>query len=193
MFLPLALAAGLVLCGLGTTPVMAQDSSYLTLPRISDPIVPTASLRGDREFGGNGPDLTVQVELRVGQRGRAIYADVTFWAEETGGDESATSVTEHFQVWRWRPGDRLVQSIDAPVFRHTVRSNETCGMCAGAVDGAFPTVMRGGPYGIIDTVRMIGDTMGDDISTDQDPHGDTAIHSISFRPVLVTWSDRIGS
>ncbi|MBF9036060.1 hypothetical protein HKCCE2091_17575 [Rhodobacterales bacterium HKCCE2091] len=176
------------------TPV-EPEVTYLTLDPITTPIVPQAMLRGDREFGGNGPDLTVRVRLFPGRGGRAIFAEVTFRAAETGGDFSTTEITETHLVWQWDPsmGARFVQSIDAPVFEHTVRSEPTCGTCAGHVfDGAVPTSMTGGPYGVINHISMIGDTMGSDVSTDRDPRGDTHVRSIAFRPFLVTWSDHLG-
>ena len=193
MFRAFALAATIAAAFFGTSSVQAQSTQLVQFDAITSPIVPQAVLRGDREFGGNGPDLSVRVELSVERGGRAVFAHVTFTAAETGGDFSTTEITRAIQIWRWHPGLPLVRSIEAPVWFDTVRSRETCGMCAGAPDGAYPTVMTGGPYGVVEAVHMIGDTMGDDISTDLNPHGDTHIRSITFNPVLVEFSAPVGS
>lgn len=190
------LAAALMLATVAA-PGQTQETTrgQITLQNIYTPLVPTASLRGDREFGGNGPIMTVSVDLKVGRGGRAVFATVNFEAREDGGDGSLTRLEPRtFEVWRWKPSDgaRFVASIDRPSWSATVRSRPTCGACAGAIDGAFPTVMTGrNPLYPISSVSLIGDTMGDDISTDQNPHGDTSIRAIVFNPVNVRFATRL--
>ena len=42
--------------------------------------------------------------------------------------------------------------------------------------------------GPVQMVRLIGDTMGDDISDDSNPHGDTSIRAIVFNPLAVEFT-----
>ena len=67
---PLALlsASALVLASL--SPASAQETGILHLTSITTPIVPTAVITGDREFGGNGPNMNIGVTLALAAVGR---------------------------------------------------------------------------------------------------------------------------
>ena len=188
---PLALlsASALVLASL--SPASAQETGILHLTSITTPIVPTAVITGDREFGGNGPNMYIGVTLEVGRGGRAIFAHVEFSARETGGDGSFTRTEETFEVWRWQPSDgaRFVSRIDRPVWGTVVLSRPTCaGTCLGSEDGALMMTVDADSTGPVHMVRLIGDTMGDDISDDSNPHGDTSIRAIVFNPLTVEFT-----
>jgi hypothetical protein len=45
--------------------------------------------------------------------------------------------------------------------------------------------------GLIRDIRLLGDTAGDDISTDNNPHGDTSIRRIRYNTIDVTFTDRL--
>lgn len=194
MFRKIAFTLGLV-AGLAATAASAQDRGTLTLRDITTPLVPTELLRGDREFGGNGPDLGTSIRLSIGRGGRAIFANIEFSARETGGDGSHTRLSRSIEVWRWQPSDgaRFVQAIHHPNWSQTIRSPQTCGTCLTTEDGArLVSLNIDAPYAVR-LVRMIGDTHGDDISTDNNAHGDTSLRGIYFRPVLVTFTDRLAT
>lgn len=94
-----------------------RPSTVRTRVRLRDiksPLVPSKLIRGDREFDGNGPDITSSVTLRVGPRKKAIYAFVSFSAVETKGDRSTTR-----QSWRRKvydaPRGRTIEGIEGPV------------------------------------------------------------------------------
>lgn len=53
-------------------------------------LCPSQLLRGDREFGGNGPKVKCEVKLRIGDNGASLMADFYLWAQETTHDWSTT-------------------------------------------------------------------------------------------------------
>jgi len=186
---------------------LADERGRIRLRDITTPIVPTRqTTRGaDRDFDGNGPIITLGVELFPGRNGRAVFARVIMSARERGGDGSATSIGPlTFEVWRWRPSDgaRFVrQIVSRPVTTMRHVSGRGCVGCAQpgrSADGrTFPedggmvvTVANrfGGP---VREVTLLGDTAGDDISRDRNPHGDTSIRRISFHEVDVIFTDRL--
>lgn len=66
----------------------AQGITSIKLEDITEWLVPTKLTRGDREFDGHGPRIKSEVKLRIGDDGTKLYADVTFWAQETVSDWS---------------------------------------------------------------------------------------------------------
>ncbi|MEX0955477.1 MAG: hypothetical protein WDZ83_09725 [Rhizobiaceae bacterium] len=191
------LAAMALLCAI--MPVSHARADPLELTDITTPIVPQAVLRGDREFDGNGPVIVVGVALSVERNGRAIFAAVEMSAREIGGDGSHTAIGPlRFLVWRWHPSDgaRFVERINSETIatiRHTSGAGCVfgCAFIGPAEDGALIVTVRGRDGGLIRDIRLLGDTAGDDISTDNNPHGDTSIRRIRFNTVDVTFTDRL--
>jgi len=62
----------------------------ITLNNIDEWLCPSKVLRGDREFDGHGPRVKCEVTLKIGDAGRALYADIYIWAQETTSDWSTT-------------------------------------------------------------------------------------------------------
>lgn len=191
-------ALALACAGLAT-PAEAQ-AGRIQIDPITTPIVPTALLAGDRDFDGNGPVITLGTRLTVERNGRAIFAHVTMSAREIGGDGSATAVGPiSFQVWRWKPSDgpvfvrRIVSNRDA-FARFT--SSPGLGPIGGGIigpseDGGMIVTRAVPPGNYLDRVTFLGDTLGDDISTDANPHGDTSIRRITFDMIDVEFTDRL--
>ncbi|MEZ5040128.1 MAG: hypothetical protein R2828_09555 [Saprospiraceae bacterium] len=67
-----------------------NTGTTITLTDIDEWLCPKDLLRGDREFGGHGPRVKCEVTLKIGDAGRALYADIYFWAQETTSDWSTT-------------------------------------------------------------------------------------------------------
>ncbi len=189
--------ATLAALALGAVALSASgvQADMITLRDITTPIVPTSNPTGDRDFDGNGPRMTVGVELSIERGGRAIFAHVSFSARELGGDGSFTQVGPvPVLVWRWEDDSclRLVEAINSQTF--SVLSHDSgpgCGFgCAriGAQEdgGALVTIVPQDPGPVVD-VTLLGDTNGDDISTDDNAHGDTSIRAIRFRQIDVTF------
>lgn len=184
-----------------TSPAIAQDTGMIQLRDLTADIVPTSARAGaDRDFDGNGPIMVLGTELTIGRGGRAIFASVLFSAREDGGDGTATSIrTRPVMVWRWQPSDgaRFVSRIlTDPIATTRLRAVPGCAPigCATigpAEDGGLILTQRDLP-GYLESVTYLSDTTGDDISTDQDPHGDTSIRNISFDDIRVEFTDRLG-
>lgn len=68
----------------------AQGITTVKLENIDEWLVPNKLVRGDREFDGHGPRIKSEVKLRISPDGSKLFADVTFWAQETVHDWSTT-------------------------------------------------------------------------------------------------------
>ncbi len=192
-----ALAAALTL----STSVTAQERGFIEPRDITTAIIPRQdNPRADRDFDGNGPIMVLAVRLIPARGGRAVFAEVLFSAREDGGDGSSASIqTRPFEVWRWQPSDgaRFVSQIAGePVVTVRLQASRGCAPIGCAIigpseDGGIIRTMTDLP-GFLRDVTYLSDTTGDDISTDNDPHGDTSIRRIRFDPVEVIFSDRLG-
>ena len=177
----------------------AQEIGTIALRDITTPIVPTeVQGRGDRDFDG-APIMTLGVELFPGRNGRAVFARVIFAAREDGDDGTATSIrTEPVEVWRWTPSDgaRFVARIaQDPVVTTRLRGAPGCApigcaMIGPSEDGGMILSQRNLP-GFLGSVTYLSDTLGDDISTDDNPHGDTSIRRIAFDDLRVEFTDHL--
>jgi len=190
--------AGLAAAGATLSPTLADERGQIEPRTIDRAIVPTNVERGDRDFDGKGPIITVGTRLFVGRNGRAVFAEVIMSAREDGGDGSRTSIGPlTFEVWRWQPTDgaRFVREITSPTIS-TVRFRSGpgcapigCALIGAAEDGGLIVTVNGN--GPVRDIRLLGDTLGDDISTDNNPHGDTSIRRIRFNPVNVIFTDSL--
>jgi hypothetical protein len=184
-----------VLAGAALAATIAGASAVertIDLRDIKGPFVPTDNYRGDREFGGNGPRMTVDTQLAIIQGGRAIAVYISFDAVETGGDRSSVRGNWTKVIWRSRAGERVTRILQRE--RETVTGISRAGAdpmrpqpVGGQkqVDGAVLNQLVSATGGYLNSVYAVGDTTGDDISTDNDAHGDTAIYFIDFGQLRV--------
>jgi hypothetical protein len=144
------------------TPVCQTKSVQFTPPSIT--YLPPKIGSGDAEFGGNGPDVTVSVNLT--KAGNSVDARIYMRAIETKSDwtEAAGTITK--QVYIAPPGWTL-ESIDSPLNDsvHYVDTN------------IFPDNFNGG--GPVAQFVITGDTEGDDA-------GRTTKADISFNEMKMT-------
>jgi hypothetical protein len=63
----------------------------INLENMEETLCPSKLERGDREFGGNGPKVKCEVKIRLANNGTEIWADISFWAQETKPDNSTTT------------------------------------------------------------------------------------------------------
>ncbi|MEM8800775.1 MAG: hypothetical protein AAGF15_11930, partial [Pseudomonadota bacterium] len=165
-------------------------------------LTPTRLIRGDREFGGNGPRIDVRVQFIAKKHGAQIDARVTMRAAELGGDGSETRQTFYdFPVWHsgGKPirVTRILQpdwrvSFTSPRGQNPFAARGSCRDAQVTPRGFLPSVTvtcrteDGGHFivvrdrGPIRQMLLMGDTSGDDISTDNNPRGDTGIRGIKF-------------
>jgi hypothetical protein len=81
---------------------------------ITEKLVPSRLLRGDREFDGNGPRITSSVTLAVSPDKRSIVAKIRFRAEETKSDWSTTEQEWERPIYT-APAGRTIASIEGAV------------------------------------------------------------------------------
>jgi len=92
------------------SPRPSYGDSFSVQPRRITNLVPQTLVRGDREFGGNGPHVSSTVELRISSDRRSIVADIRFRAVETKGDRSTTDQRWQRTIYR-APAGRTIAKI----------------------------------------------------------------------------------
>ena len=147
-------------------------------------LCPYNLVRGDREFGG-GPLITSQANLYA--YGNALWAWVTFRAEETKADRSTVSLSTSGQWVYIRSIDcSSIARINTSTFSYTqYRGGNAGGEFGGCHDGHIEN-HRPTTGTLVDWFQIIGDTGGDDISSDSNCDCDAKIENILFRPISVT-------
>lgn len=85
--------------------------STIRLEDMNEWLCPKAVLRGDREFDGHGPRIKCNVNLRIGDGGTALYADIYFWAKETVHDWSETERRWSKKVYEAPISKRITQIV----------------------------------------------------------------------------------
>lgn len=88
------------------TPPPPEAVKEIILRSLSTPRFRPPHTSGDREFGGNGPEVTVRVRLEI-RDGRRLDATVYMSGVETGGDGTAVEGTQTSTVWRAPAGWRI--------------------------------------------------------------------------------------
>lgn len=91
--------------------------STIKLEDINEWLVPSKLVRGDREFGGNGPRIKSEVKLRIGDEGTKLYADVSFWAQETVHDWSTTEGNWSKLVYEAPYGKKITEIVSETASR----------------------------------------------------------------------------
>lgn len=62
--------------------VSAPIQEKIFLEDFTEWLCPKHLLRGDREFGGNGPKIKCEVSLRIGDNGGSLWADFYIWRKK---------------------------------------------------------------------------------------------------------------
>jgi len=88
------------------------QTASVRLRDINEQLVPSKLVRGDREFGGNGPSVRCEVTLSVTADQRAILAAVNFRAKETKADWSETEGSWSREVYRAPAGRKIDGIVD---------------------------------------------------------------------------------
>lgn len=93
-----------------TSEAQAATTTTVKLRDIDEQLVPSKLVRGDREFGGNGPRIRSSVTLSVTADKKKILATVDFHAVETKSDWSETRGQWTRTVYV-APGGKKIESI----------------------------------------------------------------------------------
>lgn len=127
--------------------------------------------RGDREFAGNGPEVTVWASISI-QNTNEIWATVHMFAKETRSDWTTASKTDGYKLWDGDDfGVKEVTSINSDTF--TVDSYTD-------TDHAVDDLEQ--PAGeLVKRFRVTGDTRGDDV---QIVSGSRV--TVEFNPIRIT-------
>ncbi|RCR66306.1 hypothetical protein [Larkinella punicea] len=95
----------------GTNGMTLATGQTIRLENINEWLCPNQRTRGDGEFDGHGPRIKSEVKLRLADGGRAIYADITFWAQETQHDWSTAEGRWTRKVYDAPYGKRIVRIL----------------------------------------------------------------------------------
>lgn len=165
------------------------DSAIQFVPPTVGPYCPKVLMGGDREFGGHGPEIWANVKLSI-EGGNKLVATVYLHARETESDWSETEGTWTKTLYK-APDGWNISGISSGKYSE-VHYTSKPGMSAfspGAlrelVGGARGTDVPFQDDGLVTRWNIVGDTMGDDISTDDDPRDDTQV-AIQLNPVKLT-------
>lgn len=134
--------------------VSTQTNSTNTTIRLTDIdewLCPKDLLRGDREFDGHGPRIKCEVKLSIGDGGKALYADIYLWAQETVHDWSTTERRWRKKVYDAPYGKTITainsdrasrtQFISPPGgFQFLVPGNDVAATVNGFLDGVGGTI-----------------------------------------------------
>jgi hypothetical protein len=113
---------------------------------------------GDGEFGGNGPLVTGTITLKPKNAGREIWCHLKVTWVEQGGDRSTGVVDREFHLHTLPPGKQFIRFTDSDkAYFEYLESNGS--------NPDFPPVTGGN---FVQSVRVIGDTSGNDLGCDGD-------------------------
>jgi len=172
-------------------PVKLMDIDYPVTP-----ICPSTLLNGDRDYNGIffsldqakehtgyttekiNPLTTFEIHLSISNDNREIWASIKLNVKEQKNDRSETEGTWNYKVYT-APAGKLLKEII---------STKDCRISSlGEINKK--TFMNDIRYNceFLEYSIVIGDTMGDDISDDNNCIDDTRIEKIIFRPLYVTF------
>lgn len=164
------------------------DSTIQFVPSTVGPYCPKKLLGGDREFGGHGPEIWAWIKLRVVNK-KMIYADVYLHARETTSDWSETEGNWSKIIYTAPAGTEIL-NIETGVYSEVhyvskpgVNAFSPKGLVQ-AIGGAKGTDVPFKDDGLVSRWNIVGDTGGDDISTDDNCNDDTQV-AVQLNPVRV--------
>ena len=118
-----------------------------------------------------------------------IWAIINFIATETVSDFSTVSERFERRIFR-SPNNRRIAQILSPISTNINFISPSAGaQFIGATGTSNNTVTNTEPMNFIKRMAIVGDTGGDDISTDNDCNDDTRIESVHFFPIKVRFEN----
>ena len=121
--------------------------------------------------------------------GNQIEAEIRFTATETVSDFSQVSETFRRIVFTAPRGRRISQILSTNETTIDFVSPSAGAQFIGPVGDSSNTVSVTEPTNFIRRMRIVGDTGGNDISTDDDCNDDTRIENISFLPIKIRFTN----
>jgi len=158
---------------------LEKDTVVQYMPSTIGPYCPTKLLGGDREFDGHGPEIWAWIKLKIVDK-KYIDATVYMHARETTHDWSETEGTWTKRIYT-APAGYEIKAIESGTYSE-VHYVSRAGVSSFTPQGLMQAIgdARGAdvPFkddGLVRRWHIVGDTAGDDISTDDNPHGDTSV------------------
>lgn len=151
-----------------------------TVDNIRD-LCPTTLMKGDREFSGNGPNITGRIFLTYDER--SVYALVTFNAKETKADWSEVR-GEWIKNIINTPSNWRINRILSDNHKGFYKLNITSPSSGYALESGTQFHENSA----VSRMWIRGDTGGDDISSNKDCSDDTAIRFIEFKPIIIEFT-----
>lgn len=142
---------------------VTTDDRTVTLSNIETPLVPMRKTQGDREFGGNGPDITCRTDLRISADRRSIEAVIYFKARETKSDWSTTEETFVRTVYRAPSGKTIDRILDGTRSQVNFRSRKAGFQILGPGEDfqAFIRTLKDIVNQVLDAERTLADRDSD--------------------------------
>lgn len=168
--------------------VNTDNEVHVFLSDINETLCPQTVTRGDREFNGNGPRIETNITLQI-RNNSEIWAIINFTATETAPDFSTTNAIFERRVFA-APNNRRIAQIITPTTTNTTFLSPPGGIqIIGPIGNSSNTVTLTEPLNFIQNMEIVGDTGGDDISTDNNCHEDTRIENIRFFPIKIRYAN----
>ncbi|MBS1622006.1 MAG: hypothetical protein JST10_00895 [Bacteroidetes bacterium] len=166
--------------------IVKLDSAIQVIPATVGPYCPTKLLGGDREFGGHGPEIWANIDITI-ENGNQLFATVYMHARETESDWSETEGTWKKLIYSAPAGYNISQIQSGKHSEVHYISKPGIGIFSkGAAQELFSGAKGNNVAfqddGLVTRWNIVGDTMGDDISTDRNCKDDTQV-AIQLNPV----------
>lgn len=158
-----------------------RNSRVMTIEPIYG-LCPSTRVTGDTEFAGHGPRVWGTVTVRVNSSGSQLEAEISFNAKETSGDGSEVRGSKIVPIKSAPAGMRFsrITSTTSARFDQVLSGGGRNEVFEGCDGGEHSIRLTGN---LINQMIVVGDTGGEDISTDADCNCDTRIVRIDLNPV----------
>lgn len=214
---------------------MLRAVEKLDIEPLTEWLCPSQLLRGDREFGGNGPKIKCEAHIQIGRDSASLNLTVKLWAQETVQDWSTTEGTWTRQIYQAPLGSKITKILSDNTSRTQFISPKAgyqifvpgadvaqaayeflgftdiksavlkaygfkpgdrsalSNLIAQYVDKGNTVVkVPSVEGGLVKFFYIVGDTGGDDISSDDNCNDDTRINKLEFFPVTIeTYKTRL--
>jgi hypothetical protein len=167
--------------------INTDNEAHVFLSNINEVLCPQAVTEGDREFAGHGPRVTNTITLEI-RNTREIWAVIDFTARETVSDWSTTRAVWERRVFVAPTGRTIAQILTPNITNFEFISQGSGTQFVGPNGNSGNTVNITTPMNFIRQMAIVGDTGGNDISTDNDCTDDTRIENIQFFPIRIRFN-----
>jgi hypothetical protein len=159
---------------------ITPDTTIQYIPSTIGPYCPKKLLGGDRDFGGHGPEIWATVSLRI-VNGSSVFADVYMHARETESDWSETEGNWSKLIYTAPAGYSITGITTGKnsevhyISKPGANAFSPAGVLQAMTGGARGNDIPFKDDGLVARWNIVGDTSGDDISTDDNCNDDTQL------------------